>query len=150
MNKAFVRDPEPQDPCCPEPTGCGGVGIPVGDETLRAQLGEEALRTLRSPAYYCPHPGCEIGYFDAWGATVALDLLTQPAYPKPSSAPLCHCLGVSAEAIVEEAKGGRRDLIRRLVAEAETGAHACACRMPSGRPCVTEARRLFLANFQPV
>ena len=149
MNKAFVRDPEPPDPCCPERGGCGAVGVPVEAETLRAQLPEGALGGLRGPAYYCPNPGCEVAYFDALGATVALDLLLKPAYPKPLSAPLCNCLGVSAEEIVEEAQRGCRDRIRELVAEAGSGAHRCACRMPSGRPCVTEARRLFMANFTP-
>ena len=148
MNKAFVRDPEPQDPCCPERKGCGSVGVPVEAATLRAQLSEEALRELQGDAFYCPNPACDVAYFDAWGATVALEHLAKPAYPKPPSAPLCHCLGVTAEEIVDEAQRGCRDRIRRLVAEAESGAQHCARRMPSGRPCTTEARRLFMANFK--
>lgn len=148
MNKAFVRDPDPPDPCCPERDGCGAVGIPVEVETLRAQLPEDAQGVLQGSAFYCPNPACDVAYFDALGATVPLDHLASPAWPKPSTAPLCNCLGVSAEEIVEEAQRGARDRIRRLVAEADQGAHRCARCMPSGRPCVTEARRLFMANFE--
>ena len=149
MNKAFVRDPEPRDPSCPESKGCGSLGIPVTEETLRAQLPQGAARRLEGSAFYCPNPGCDVGYFDAWGATVALDLLARPAYPKPRTAPLCNCLGISADEIVEEAKRGCRDRIRELVTAADSDSAPCARQTPSGRPCVTEARRLFLAHFQP-
>lgn len=149
MNKAFVRDPEPQDPCCPEQTGCGAVGVPVEQETLDAQLSKDARQTLQGQAFYCPNPVCEVAYFDAWGGTVPLDRVARPTYPKPDSALLCHCLGIRADEIIEEAKRGCRDRIRQLVAEAESGTHPCAKQMPSGRPCVTEARRLFMAYFRP-
>lgn len=149
MNKAFVRDPEPQDPCCPELNGCGATGILVPEETVRAQLSEEARGVLQGPAYYCPTPSCDVAYFDALGATVGVDHLAIPASPKSDDAPLCNCIGVTAEEIVEEAQRGCRDLIRQIVAEAERDGCRCARRMPSGQPCATEARRLFLANFKP-
>jgi len=149
MNKAFVRDPEPLDPSCPELGGCGSVGVPVVNETLRAQLPRDAVEGLQGAAYYCPNPNCEVAYFDALGATVALDLLAIPAYPKPASAPLCNCIGVTADEVIEEAQRGCRDLIRQLVAEAESDGCRCARRMPSGHSCATEARRLFMANFKP-
>ena len=149
MNKAFVCDPEPRDPHCPEPGGCGSPGIPVTEETLRAQLPETAPRQLEGTAYYCPNPGCDVAYFDAWGTTLGLGLLARPAYPKPPTAPLCNCFGISAEEIIEEAERGCRDRIRELVAAGECASAACARRTPSGRSCVTEARRLFMAHFHP-
>lgn len=149
MNKAFVRDPDPRDPTCPEPQGCGSVGVPVEALTLEAQLPETVRRALQTQAYYCPSPGCQVAYFDAWGAIVALAEVVQPAYPKPAAAPLCNCLGIRADDIIADAKRGDRDRIRRLVAEADRDTHACARRMPSGRPCVTEARKLFMAHFRP-
>ena len=149
MNKAFVRDPEPQDPTCPEPKGCGTAGIPVDKETLVAQLSDATSQALHGQAYYCPSPGCHVAYFDAIGGIVALDEIARPAHPKPDGAPLCHCLGVHADEIIEEAKRGCRDRIRRIVAEAEQNASRCAKKMPSGRPCATEARRLFMAHFKP-
>lgn len=149
MNKAFVRDPEPRDPSCPEPQGCGAVGVPVEEVTLSAQLSAETRQTLQTQAFYCPNAACGIAYFDAWGGMVALDQVAEPAYPKPASAPLCNCLGVAASEIMEDAKLGSRDRIRRLVAEAERSTCACAKRMPSGISCVTEARRLFMTHFKP-
>lgn len=149
MNKAFVRDPEPRDPACPERGGCGAVGLPVVAETVRAQIPDEARQGLQGEVYYCPNPACDVAYFDALGGTVALDLVAHPAWPKPSSAPLCNCLGVTAEAIEEEAQRGCRDAIRRLVAHAESDVCRCATRMPSGRSCETEARKLFMASFRP-
>ena len=148
VNKAFVRDPEPGEPTCPEPKGCGGVGVPVYAETLRAQLSAEARRSFRGEAYYCPNPTCAVAYFDAGGNTATLDQVNRPAYPKPASAPLCNCLGVTADQIVEEAKRGDRDRIRQLVSEAENHARRCATRMPSGLPCATEARRLFMTYLR--
>lgn len=147
VNKAFVRDPEPQDPRCPEPTGCGAAGVAVEAETLETQLAARARGTLSDPIFYCPNPRCAVGYYDALGGVVSRDEIRHPAYPKPASAPLCRCLGITAETVIEEAKRGDREGIRRIVAQAEQGAHRCRKAMPSGRPCATEARRLFLAHF---
>ena len=149
MNKAFVRDPEPRDPACPERGGCGAVGLPVVAETLEVQLPEDARRELQGEAYYCPNPSCDVAYFDALGATVPLDRVAHPAYPKPETAPLCRCLDVTADEVVAEAQLGRRDLIRRIVAHAESGGCRGTTRMPAGRSCATEARRLFMASFRP-
>lgn len=148
MNKAFVRDPEPRDPSCPEPRGCGATGLPVEEVTLGAQLSQDARRALQAQAFYCPNPACGIAYFDAWGGTVTLDRVEQPAYPKPVSSPLCNCLGIRADEIIEDAERGSRDRIRRLLTESQSGTLPCAKRMPSGRPCVTEARKLFMAHFR--
>ena len=149
MNKAFTRDPEPRDPCCPEPEGCGSLGTPVDRETLRAQLTEAAAEKLQGGAYYCPNPACEIAYYDAWGATVSVSALACPAWPKPPSAPLCACLGITAADIIEDARRGDRDRIRAVVDASQSDPARCAGRMPSGRSCATEARRLFLAHFKP-
>lgn len=123
------------------------MGISVWEEALGAQLSADVRSSLGPEVYYCPSPSCDVAYFDTTGNTLPLSVVARPAYPKPASAPLCRCLGVTAEAIIEEAKRGDRGLIRRLVAQAESDTRSCARRMPSGLPCATEARRLFMAFF---
>src|SRR5688572_3151119 len=118
MNKAFTRDPEPEEPRCPPPAGCGGPGMPVGRKTLLAQLPESLARAFSESAYYCPNPRCNVAYFDAWGAQAPASVLRRTSYPKTPAAPLCSCFGITAEQIRDEAKAGRKDLIRDLVARA--------------------------------
>ena len=149
MSKAFTRESEPEGPRCPVPAGCGGIGVPVSRKTLLSQLPETVARSFAESAYYCPSPSCPVAYFDAWGARAPASILLRPAYPKSPAAPLCSCFGITAEAIREEAEAGCKNLIRELVARAESKEAQCEIKAPCGSSCLVEARRVFLKHFAP-
>jgi hypothetical protein len=121
--------------------------MPVGRKTLLAQLPENLARAFSESAYYCPNPRCNVAYFDAWGAQAPASVLRRTSYPKTPEAPLCSCFGITAEQILDEAKAGRKDLIRDLVARAASKDARCETEAPSGTSCVVEARRIFLKHF---
>ena len=55
MNKAFVREPDPEPPSCPGPDGCGSAGIPVSPVTLAAHVAHQVFGaigiTLEGPVF---------------------------------------------------------------------------------------------------
>ena len=147
MSKAFTRESEPEAPRCPLPAGCGGIGVPVSRKTLLAQLPEDLARAFAESAYYCRSPSCPVAYFDAWGTQAPASMLQRQSYPKSAAAPLCSCFGITAEAIRQEAEVGRKDLMRELVARAESNEAQCEIKAPCGSSCLVEARRVFLKHF---
>jgi len=149
MNKAFTREPEPVEPRCPPPAGCGSIGMPVGRKTLLAQLPEELARAFSESVYYCQNPRCPVAYFDAWGTQAPASVLRLPSYPKSPTAPLCSCFGITAEAIRDEAEAGRKDLVRELVSRAGSDEARCETEAPCGTSCVVEARKVFMKHFTP-
>lgn len=147
MSRAFIKEPEPEVPRCPSPAGCGGMGVPVTRKTLLAQLPENVARGFAASAYYCGNPSCPIAYFDVWGTQTPVSMLRSQSYPKSPEAPLCSCFGITADAIREEAGNGCKDLMRELVARAESNEARCETEAPCGRSCLVEARRVFLKHF---
>ncbi len=147
MNKAFVRDPEPGEPRCPAPDGCGGIGTPVTHKTLLAQLPRDSAERFAESSYYCPNPSCGVAYFDLWGTSAARTDLRILAYPKSPAAPVCSCFGITEEEIREDAEAGRKDRVRELLAKAESAAARCETESPSGASCVVEIRKIFLKHF---
>ncbi|MEQ8767445.1 MAG: hypothetical protein RL885_26285 [Planctomycetota bacterium] len=148
MNKAFVSEPEPAEPRCPEPKGCDGYGIAVTPQTLRAQVDAKLLEQLSDKVYYCPTPRCPVGYFDNWGTTISAEAVRVQAYPKEPDAPICTCFGVSAEDIRSDAEKGSRERIKALLKKAESKEARCKTSSPTGESCVTEVRKLFLQHFR--
>ncbi|MCU0979063.1 MAG: hypothetical protein MUF25_07825 [Pirellulaceae bacterium] len=96
MNKAFLREPERTADYCPR---CGSQGEPVGRETLQEFLTEAQRRSLAEPANFCPSPQCDVVYFDSFERSLLTGDLPRPVYPKDPAAPLCACLGLTAEDI---------------------------------------------------
>jgi bacterioferritin-associated ferredoxin len=143
LSRAFVKEPEAAEPRCPAPNGCGGLGRPVSRATLEAHAPPEACRALSEGPFYCPAPGCRVAYFDAWGAIVTADRITGTAYPKDPGGPICPCFGVTAAEIEADARAGRKDRVRDLLARAEGPEAHCERCAPDGRSCATEVRRLF-------
>jgi hypothetical protein len=143
MSRAFMKESEPGEPVCP---GCGTPGDPVGLPTLEAQAPRGALE---GPAFYCSGSSCAVAYFNPWGRTVSRTEIRSPAWPKELEAPICPCFGFTAARIVEEARGGRKELMREL-REGAAGAQArCAQRSPDGRCCLERVERLFRESFDP-
>jgi len=149
MNKAFMKEPDAPKPACPMPKGCGSPGVPVSTATVAAQLSPEAAQEFSSDVFYCANPGCPVGYFDQWGHVVPAEDLRTSAWPKDPDAPICSCLGVTADRIIEDALEGNRDTVLRIIEEARKEDAACETRSPEGCSCETRVRRLFLQNFTP-
>ena len=141
MNKAFVREPEDDGGRCPR---CGSLGLPVGPDTVRAQLPEDAAAVFAGSAFYCAYPGCPVAYFDRLQQTVPAALLRRAAYPKKADAPLCACTGLNAADLEADFRAGIVSRIKELVARAESPSARCALEAPDGRPCASEARKLWM------
>ena len=139
-----MKDPEPGDPRCP---GCDGLGDPVGAATLDAQVPAAARATFRGAAFYWSAPSCRIGYFDAWGATIPVDQLTGPAWPKDPERPICPCFGVKAADVLADAREGRKERIKELSERSKGPDAHCVQRAPDGVCCMPRVLRLFREAF---
>lgn len=148
MSQAFMKEGEVPDPVCPGER-CGAAGDVVTKETLRAHLPEEVARRLPNGGFFCASPSCAVAYFDGWGGTASVDELLAPVWPKAADAPICACLGLTEDDVIDDASTGRRDRVRDIVWRAEDGGGECASAAASGRTCVLEVRRLFQAHYRP-
>lgn len=147
MNKAFLKEPEPGEPRCPLPDGCDGLGVAVPGDAVAVHLRSDLRTRLAGVVYYCDAPDCGVAYFDRLGESIPAAELSVRAYPKHPGGPLCGCLDVGAEELIEAAGRGSRELIQRLVKHAASGAARCTATMPAGTSCEENARRLFLRHF---
>ncbi len=141
MNKAFVREPDATTSRCPR---CGSAGTPVLAETLRAQLRPEALPLVSETAHFCPHPTCEVAYFDDLERLVEVSSLAAPVFPKDPVAPICPCFGVTLDDVEDDARAGVVQRIRDLIAKSRTPEARCRTASPTGCSCVAEVQRAFL------
>ncbi|MFM9195833.1 MAG: hypothetical protein ACKOWG_08840, partial [Planctomycetia bacterium] len=95
MNKAFGKEPDASlPPRCPR---CGGDGVQVGPETLRAHVVPARADSLAEPAYWCPGEACDVAYFDLLERTVAVADASLVYWPKDPGGPLCCCHGLTVE-----------------------------------------------------
>lgn len=142
MNKAFVREPdETAGRRCPL---CDSPGLPVGAETLAAQLGDEARTAIAESAYFCAYARCEAAYFDAFERVVKVDRLKQAIYPKDPTAPLCPCFGLTAEDVEQDVREGVVTRVRDLVAKAKSPEARCKEMSPTGQSCIAEVQRYYM------
>jgi hypothetical protein len=142
MNKAFMREPDETGARrCPL---CDSPGLPVGPETLAAQLGEAARTAIAESAYFCPYPRCEAAYFDAFERVVKADRLRHPIYPKDPTAPLCACFGLTADDVEQDVREGVVTRVRELVAKAKSPEARCKEMSPTGASCVAEVQRYYM------
>ncbi len=142
MNKAFIKEPEETGAAhCPR---CGSLGVPVGNETLSAQLAAEDRRNLPETAFFCPFARCEVVYFDQFERTVTAERLPQPVYPKDPDAPICACFGFTCEEIEADVSEGGATRVRELLAKSKSPAARCTVLAPSGQCCMPEVQRYFM------
>jgi hypothetical protein len=91
MNKAFTREPDADGRVhCPR---CGSLGVPVSKATLDRHVQEASRQALGDSAWFCDFARCEIGYFDQFDRTAAVDELQSSVYPKDPTVPICACFG---------------------------------------------------------
>ena len=141
MNKAFVRESDPGGEYCPQ---CGSLGQPVGRETVLAQLPATANPSLAVTANFCPHPQCEVAYFDMFERSVPVSALKSPVYPKDPDAPICACFGFTCAAIDEDIAEGVVTRTKEILERAKSEPTRCETLSPTGRSCVAEVQRYFM------
>jgi hypothetical protein len=140
MNKAFLREADTPDPCCPR---CAAIGVETPATALETYLSPQQRRRLSACVYFCPTPDCPIAYFDALEATVEASQLLCPAYPKNPDAPICPCFGFTETEIEADVAEGVPRRIRDLLARAKSPQARCAQAAPAGRCCVPQVQRLY-------
>lgn len=146
MNKAFCKEPDPdQPPRCPR---CAAAGVPVGEQTLRAHVAPAVATGLGEPAYWCVTDSCPIAYFDLLERTVAVDAARGLYWPKDPAGPLCCCHGLTADDVDADLAEGEPRRVRAVVAQAARPDAACATKSPDGRSCVARIQRYYMRQRQ--
>ena len=119
MNKAFVREPEPD------------VQL-----DFRAKLGDAA--------WFCGFGNCEVTYFDLFERVVLVSELRHPIYPKDISAAICPCFGFSLDDVEAAIKERSPLKIRELLAKSKSKEANCCTLAPNGQCCLQEVQRLYI------
>lgn len=146
MNKAFVREPdEPDDVRCPS---CQAIGLPVGPATVRGQLAADGIIELSDTAFYCASPRCDVGYFDSIGRTVPASAIRRPIHPKHQAAPVCLCLNLSADDVIDDARRADASRVRQAIAHCRATPERCMKQSPSERTCEAEIQQLYLKHLK--
>jgi hypothetical protein len=142
VNKAFVREADDVAPRCPS---CGSPGLEVLRDTLAAQVPDEFRGKLSSDAaWYCPFDRCDVVYFDAFERMLSTAQIPAAVYPKDPAAPLCGCLGITAEDLERDLDEGTVERTRRCVRHAQSPDARCSLMNPSGRSCEAEVQRYYM------
>jgi hypothetical protein len=142
MNKAFVREPDDTgERACPQ---CGSRGLPVGAVTLKALLPEGSGYSLSDPAWFCPYPKCEVGYFDLFERTAPALALARLCYPKDPSGVLCSCFGLTLDDVESDVREGVVTRVKALLARSKSPEAHCVTTAPDGRSCMTEVQRYYM------
>jgi Zinc binding domain len=127
MNKAFVREPEPDGRAyCPQ---CGTLGVTVGKVTLDHHIVAESRSKLGDGAWFCGFARCDVAYFDLFERLVLVSELLAPIYPKDSSAPICPWS------------------LRELLRKSKSKEANCGLRSPDGQCCTQEVQRLYIRGL---
>lgn len=142
MNKAFVREPEPDGRAyCPR---CGSLGTAVGEATLDHHVLPDFRSMLGASAWFCGFPRCEIAYFDLFERAVPVSQLRQPVYPKDPSAAICPCFGFTPDALDAAIHQQSPAPIRELLAKSKSRDARCGTLAPDGQCCMREVQRLYI------
>lgn len=142
MNKAFVREPDPDGRAfCPR---CGALGVPVERGPLDGHIRAEARGKLGDSAWFCSFPRCDVAYFNLFEMTVLTDELNNPVYPKDLDAPICACFGLSYDDVEADARDDTPVRIRSLLAKSKTPAAQCSTLAADGRCCMSAVQELYM------
>jgi hypothetical protein len=147
MNKAFVREPEPDGRgFCPR---CSALGIAVGALTLDAHVVEGSRSRLGNAAWFCSYSRCGVAYFNEFDAVVAVEELKSPVYPKDDDVPICPCFGFELTDIEADVRDGAPSRIRELLAKSKSPDARCRTLAADGKCCLTEVQRLYMKLKDP-
>jgi hypothetical protein len=142
MNKAFVREPEPDGRAyCPR---CGALGLPVESGPLDTHIRAEHRTKMGDAAWYCGFARCDVAYFNLYDAVVLVDELHGPVYPHDPDAPICACFGLSYDDVEADVREGEPRRIRDLLGKIKSGAARCHALAADGRNCTSAVQELYL------
>lgn len=142
MNKAFVREPEPDGRAyCP---GCGSLGTAVGEATLDQHVRSEHRTTLGDSAWFCGFARCPVAYFDLYERMVPVSQLRGAIYPKDVNAPICPCFGFTLDDVDQAIDQRSPATIRELLEKSKSSEARCATLAPDGQCCLREVKRLYI------
>lgn len=147
MNKAFVREPDPDGRAfCPR---CGTLGTPVEHGALDEHIRPEARNKVGDSAWYCPYARCDVAYFNLFEAIVLVTELKAPVYPYDLDAPICGCFGFAYEDVEADVREGTPTRIRKLLARSQTPDAECSRRAVDGRCCMSAVQELYMRLRSP-
>lgn len=142
MNKAFVREPEPDGRAyCP---GCGSLGVAVDSVTLDHHVDAESRAAIGEIGWFCNFSRCEVAYFDLFERVIRVNQLRHPVYPKDPRAAICPCFGFTAEDVEAAVQHRSPASIRELLAKSKTKEARCGILAPDGQCCMQEVQRLYI------
>jgi hypothetical protein len=142
MNKAFVREPEPDGRAyCPQ---CGTLGFPVGMASLDHQIQTDSRSKLGEAAWFCAFSRCDVAYFDLFERVAIVSELRHPIYPKDMNAPICPCFGFTLEDIDLAIQQRSPASIRELLVKSKSNSANCKNLAPNGQCCMQEVQRLYI------
>ena len=142
MNKAFVREPEPDGRAyCPL---CGTLGVTVGKATLDRHIVVDSRSKLGDGAWFCGFARCDVAYFDLFERFVLVSELLVPIYPKATDAPICPCFGFTLEDIESAIQQRSPESIRELLRKSKSKEANCGVSSPDGQCCMQEVQRLYI------
>ncbi len=142
MNKAFVREQEPDGRAyCPQ---CGTLGVAVGKSTLDHHILAEARSKVGAGAWFCGFARCEVAYFDLFERLVLVSELKHPIYPKDLDAPICPCFGFTLEDIDTAIRQRSPASIRELLAKSKSKEAKCEYLAADGQCCMQEVQRHYI------
>jgi len=141
MNKAFVKEDEDPHDRCP---ACGSLGTTVYAATIRAHLPSEAHDRFVDSAFFCPHPSCEVAYFDQFEQTVSISGLVAPVYPKDPDAAICPCFGFTCREIEDDIDEGVVTRVKAHIERANSDDTHCSTLAVDGKSCVAAVQRYFM------
>jgi hypothetical protein len=141
MNKAFLRESDSTEEYCPR---CGSLGQPVSRDTVMAQVQPDADVSLAVTANFCPHPQCEVAYFDMFERMVQVAALRRPVFPKDPDAPICACFGFTRADIDRDLAEGVVTRTRGLLDRARSQPTQCETLAANGRSCVPDVQRYYM------
>lgn len=141
MNKAFMREPEQGLERCPS---CGGVGTPVGLDTVRAFTKPEVWSSLSDSAHFCPYPMCDVVYFDMFERCFSTADLRCPVFPKDLSAPICGCFGFVTDEIDADVAEGSVTRVKKMLERAKSPEARCRTHSANGKSCIEELQKYYV------
>lgn len=141
MNKAFVREPEPDGRAfCPL---CGSLGIPVEHGALDTHIRAEFRDKLGDSAWFCCFPRCDGAYFNLFGIVVSGEELNSLVYPKDLDAPICPCFGLTYDDVAADVAEGVPRRIRENLMRSQSDEARCKTLAADGRNCITAVQELY-------
>lgn len=142
MNKAFVKEPEPDGRAfCPR---CGNLGLPVESGPLDTHIRPEFRGAMHDSAWFCNFARCEVAYFNLFDGVVTVDELVRPVYPHDPDAPICACYGLNYDDVLADVREGVPTRIRALLAKTKTTDRLCYTLAADGRPCISAIQELYM------